>query len=177
MSQETRVTPREDRLVALVTGAASGIGAAAARRIADTGARLVLLDRDHSRLQAVHALLPGPGDVVVIPMDVTDEAAWDQATGTVWERFGRLDWVVASAGVTFGAPLTDTSWQEWRRVLAVNLDGVFLTLRATLICAGGAGGRAGLRSRCQGRGRCGRVRGLQGCRVASGQGRGQGKRC
>jgi 2-keto-3-deoxy-L-fuconate dehydrogenase len=129
--------------VALVTGAASGIGAASARLImTDSGAGLVVVDRDAERLQALLATLPRPENALAIVLDVTDEAAWTQAGDAVKDRFGRLDWVVASAGVTFAASITDTRLEDWRRVVAINLDGVFLTLRATLplIRAGGVGG-------------------------------------
>lgn len=131
------------RPVALVTGAASGIGAAAARLImADGDAELVVADRNDEGLDALVATLPRPQDVVSITLDVTDEAAWARATVSIRDRFGRLDWVVASAGVTFGALITDTRLEDWRRVLSINLDGIFLTLRATLplIRAGGQGG-------------------------------------
>ena len=131
------------RPVALVTGAASGIGAACARLImADGGAELVVVDRDEDGLAAMVTTLPRPEDALAIALDVTDETAWARATVTIEDRCGQLDWVVASAGVSFGAAITDTRLEDWRRVLAINLDGVFLTLRATLplIRAGGQGG-------------------------------------
>jgi 2-keto-3-deoxy-L-fuconate dehydrogenase len=134
---------RTHRPVALVTGAASGIGAASARLImADGDAELVVVDRNDEGLDAFVATLPRPQDVVPITLDVTDEAAWARAAVCIRDRLGRLDWVVASAGVTFGASITDTRLEDWRRVLAVNLDGIFLTLRATLplMRAGGQGG-------------------------------------
>ena len=130
------------RPVALVTGAASGIGAACARLItADGGAVLVMVDRDEDGLAAMVTTLPCPEDALAIALDVTDETAWARATVMIEDRCGRLDWVVASAGVAFAA-ITDTRLEDWRRVLAINLDGVFLTLRATLplIRAGGQGG-------------------------------------
>lgn len=136
MADERRHQP-----VALVTGAASGIGAASARLVmTHGGARLVVVDHDAERLQALVATLPQPENALAITLDVTDEAAWAQAKDAVRDRFGRLDWVVANAEVTFGALITDTRLEDWRRVLAINLDGVFLTLRATLalIRAGGA---------------------------------------
>ena len=134
---------RPHRPVALVTGAASGIGAACASLImAESDAELVVVDCDDEGLHVLVATLPRPQDVLAITLDVTDETAWAQATVSIKDRFGRLEWVVASAGVTFGAPITDTRLKDWRRVLTINLDGVFLTLRATLplIRAGGQGG-------------------------------------
>src|SRR5919199_5660904 len=109
---------RTHRPVTLVTGAASGIGAACARTISAQGdAELVVVDRDEEGLTAVVATLPRPQDVLAITMDVTDEAAWATATVRISDRFSRLDWVVASAGVTFGAPITETRLEDWRRVL------------------------------------------------------------
>ena len=134
---------RTQRPVALVTGAASGIGAACVRLISAEGdAELVMVDRDEEDLAAVVVTLPRSRDVLTITLDVTDEAGWTRAITRVEDHFGRLDWVVANAGVTFGAAITDTRLEDWRRVLAINLDGVFLTLRATLpvIRAGGQGG-------------------------------------
>lgn len=141
----TRMAQREQtrRPVALITGAASGIGAACARLImADGGAELVVVDRDEDGLAATVTTLPRPEDALAIALDVIDETAWARATVTIEDRCGRLDWVVASAGVSFGAGIIDTRLEDWRRVLAINLDGVFLTLRATLplIRAGGQGG-------------------------------------
>lgn len=127
--------------VALITGAASGIGAASAHLIMANGAAgLVAVDRDAQGLQALVATLPRPENALAIAGDVTDEAAWTRARDAIKDRFGGLDWVVASAGVTFEASITDTCLEDWRRVVAINLDGIFLTLRATLplIRAGGA---------------------------------------
>jgi NAD(P)-dependent dehydrogenase (short-subunit alcohol dehydrogenase family) len=143
--EKYRMTQHEhiDPPVALITGAASGIGAACAHTIMmNSAAELVMVDRDGQGLTAAVATLPRPQDVLTITMDVIDEAAWATATAKIEDRFGRLDWVVASAGVTFGAAITQTRMEDWRRVLAINLDGVFLTLRATLplIRAGGQGG-------------------------------------
>jgi NADP-dependent 3-hydroxy acid dehydrogenase YdfG len=114
------------RPVALVTGAASGIGAACARLImADGEAELVVVDRDEEGLAAMVTTLAHPEDALVIALDVTDEVAWARATVMIEDRFGRLDWVVASAGVAFGAAITDTRLEDWRRILAINLDGCF----------------------------------------------------
>ncbi|MGZ3363837.1 MAG: SDR family oxidoreductase, partial [Caulobacteraceae bacterium] len=115
--------------IALITGAASGIGEAAARRLAQDGVGgVVLIDRDRAGLERLAADLSGI-EVVSLIQDVADPAAWDGAEARVRERFGRLDLVVANAGVADGSPLAETSFDAWRRVLSVNLDGAFLTLR------------------------------------------------
>lgn len=128
--------------VALVTGAASGIGAATARRLAPE-ARLVLVDRDKRRLAqlAESLLLPDP-DVLQCCHDVTDSAAWTTIEAAIRERFGRLDLAVANAGIAAGGPIEQTAFKDWRRVMSVNLDGTFLTLRCALrlIRAAGRGG-------------------------------------
>jgi NADP-dependent 3-hydroxy acid dehydrogenase YdfG len=81
---------RTHRPVALVTGAASGIGAACARLImADSDTELVVVDRDEEGLHVLVATLPRPQDVLAITLDVTDEAAWARATVSIKDRFGR----------------------------------------------------------------------------------------
>jgi NAD(P)-dependent dehydrogenase (short-subunit alcohol dehydrogenase family) len=120
--------------VALVTGAASGIGAATATRLAQQGiGGLVLLDRDPAGLQSVGAALQRTAaQVLCRAQDIADETAWDATAAAVGERFGRLDLAVANAGLATGRPIVDCSLEEWRRVMSVNLDGVFLTLKHAL---------------------------------------------
>jgi NAD(P)-dependent dehydrogenase (short-subunit alcohol dehydrogenase family) len=128
--------------VALVTGAASGIGAATATRLAAEGLRqLVLVDRDKANLDALVKSLPTAA-VLARAHDVADEAAWQETAVAVQERFGRLDYAVANAGVSDAGPIADFPFERWRKVMAVNLDGVFLTLKSAmpLIKAGGRGG-------------------------------------
>ena len=110
---------------ALVTGAASGIGAACAVWLAEHGAaRLVVVDRDEAGL----ARLELACDTVAFAGDVADPVLWD----SVEAEAGPLHHAVLNAGIAAGAPLVDTPFDEWRRVLGVNLDGAFLSLRAAL---------------------------------------------
>lgn len=128
--------------IALVTGAASGIGAATARRLAQDGVGgLVLVDRDSVRLADVASAL-GPARVLMRAHDVVDEAAWVETARAIEGEFGRLDYAVANAGVSDAGSIAEFSFERWRRVLSVNLDGVFLTLKCAmpLIKAGGRGG-------------------------------------
>jgi len=109
----------------LVTGAASGIGAACAKWLAEHGAsRLVLVDRDGDGL----ARLELPCEVAAFPGDVTDPALWERTEANA----GPLDHAVINAGIGAGGAIAELSFDEWRRVLSVNLDGAFLSLRAAL---------------------------------------------
>lgn len=126
--------------VALVTGAASGVGAATAAALAREGVGgLVLVDRDAGALAA----LPVAGPRVLRRAhDVADEAAWEETAAAVAATFGRLDLAVANAGIADSGAVADYAFTAWRRVLAANLDGVFLTLRCALrlMRSGGRGG-------------------------------------
>ena len=133
-----------DGKVALITGAGSGIGAATAARLASAGVSgLVLTDRDEAALREVTARIQQTGlRVLARAADVADEQAWLALEGAVRSTFGRLDCAVANAGIAHGEPLAEHDFKAWRRVLNVNLDGVFLTLRSALrlIKEGGRGG-------------------------------------
>jgi NAD(P)-dependent dehydrogenase (short-subunit alcohol dehydrogenase family) len=137
-------TPPPSEQVALITGAASGIGAATAERLAGDGiGGLVLLDRDEAGLRRLAGVLALPESRVLVGAhDVADEPAWGATAAAVADRFGRLDLVVANAGIAAAGPIADLPLAEWRRVMSANLDGVFLTLRAglRLIRAGRRGG-------------------------------------
>ncbi|QUL36453.1 SDR family NAD(P)-dependent oxidoreductase [Erythrobacter sp. JK5] len=111
---------------ALVTGAASGIGAACARALAERGAaKLFLVDVDDAGLAALDL---GDCKVVRITGSVADEALWDGLT----PQMAGLDHAVINAGIGGWGPIADLTMPEWRRVMDVNLDGAFLTLRAAL---------------------------------------------
>lgn len=111
--------------IVLVTGAASGIGAAVATRIANEGARkLILIDMDEDRLRDFAFSLPCERQVLI--GDVTDEQLWADADLT------GLTHAVVNAGIGAGGAIEDLAFAEWRRVLSVNLDGAFLTLQAAM---------------------------------------------
>jgi NAD(P)-dependent dehydrogenase (short-subunit alcohol dehydrogenase family) len=113
--------------VGLVTGAGSGIGRATAILLASEGATVLVADLNGQSAQTVVAEIASAGGrAEPVPLDVTDEAAWRGATERALATHGRLDVLVNSAGVPSGGPVAETSLEEWRRVLAVNLDGVFL---------------------------------------------------
>jgi NAD(P)-dependent dehydrogenase (short-subunit alcohol dehydrogenase family) len=133
-----------DGKVALLTGAGSGIGAATAERLAAAGVGgVILVDRDGDAANAVGQRLDRPERrLVVVEADVAHEPAWAAIEEQVRGAFGRLDYAVVNAGIAHGESLSDHSFEAWRRILAVNLDGAFLTVRSSLrlIREGGRGG-------------------------------------
>lgn len=132
--------------VALVTGAARGIGAACAAMLARHGARVVVADVlvDEGRAVAAEIAAAG-GEAEFALLDVTDEAAWRTTLGAVVDRHSGLDVLVNNAGIAFVRSLLETTLAEWRRVQAVNLEGVFLGTReaVALMRPGGRAGRGG----------------------------------
>jgi acetoin reductase-like protein len=124
---------------AIVTGGASGIGEGIARRLARDGAHIVVADLDADRAAAVAASLPS---AMAVALDVTDEAAVDDLVARTTARFGGLDIMVNNAGIIQIAPVADTSYADWKRLMDVNVDGVFLGCRAaarTMIARGRGG--------------------------------------
>ena len=127
--------------VALVTGAARGIGLASAQWFLDHGYAVALLDIDSATLQtAVAALVPAER-LLALPADVRDAQQVARAVAVVEARFGRLDALVNNAGIAVFKPLLDTAFDEWRDVMATNLDGPFLCTQAAapLMLRGGGG--------------------------------------
>ncbi len=111
----------------VVTGAASGIGLATARAFAACGARLALLDVDPARLDAAAAELRRAGaEVISSAGSVTDPVAVERAFTAAGEAFGAVDVLFASAGIAANRPTLELTFEEWRRVVDVNLTGVFL---------------------------------------------------
>ena len=127
--------------VALITGAAEGIGAASARALGREGAKLVLTDVNDNGVKALAAELDRSGmPAIGLQHDVTEESAWAAAVAASLARFGRLDVLVNNAGIAFVGKTEDTTLTDWRRMLAVNLDGVFLGTKHALRAMKGKGG-------------------------------------
>lgn len=113
----------EDK-VAIVTGAASGIGRGCAEALAREGARVVLTDvQEELGREAAKAI---GGDAVFVRHDVTNEEEWRKVIGAAVERFGRLDVLLNNAGVIIVADIEETTVEQWRKIMAVNAEGVFL---------------------------------------------------
>lgn len=114
--------------VALVTGAASGIGKACAQHLAREGAQVVLVDRDGERGQAVADELGAPHRFAAL--DVTDEAGWERVIADTLASAGRLDILVSAAGIGLRGNIETATLAELRKMWAVNVEGVFLGCRA-----------------------------------------------
>jgi NAD(P)-dependent dehydrogenase (short-subunit alcohol dehydrogenase family) len=113
-----------DRKVGIITGAASGIGAATARVLAREGAKLVLTDIDDTGGAAMAEEL----GATYLHHDVSEEDGWPAVIAAA-ERLGRLDIMVANAGIGIMGSVIDMSLKDWRRQMAINVDGVFLSVK------------------------------------------------
>lgn len=110
--------------IALVTGAASGIGLEIAGLLARLGATVVLADRDEPGVQKAAAAIGG--SAMAIALDVTSEEAWQRCYDVVRAEFGRLDVLVNNAGIMMSCPLADAGVGILRRQHAVNVEGVYM---------------------------------------------------
>lgn len=121
----------ENRKIALVTGAGTGIGKAAATALSEAGFTLVLTGRRREPLDAVAASLPG--EALVVPADVSREESVTTLFGEIARVYGRLDVLFNNAGGGLAAtPIEDVPLEEWQRVVNVNLTGVFLCIQAAI---------------------------------------------
>ena len=120
-----------DGKVALITGAASGIGKHVASRFAAAGAIPVIADLNFEAAKATADEF-GRKTALAVAMDVASETSVNTAVSTAFEKFGRIDILVSNAGIQIIKAVADLALEEWRRMLAIHLDGAFLTTRACL---------------------------------------------
>jgi meso-butanediol dehydrogenase/(S,S)-butanediol dehydrogenase/diacetyl reductase len=116
--------------VAVVTGAARGIGLASAQWFLEHGYRVVRLDNDVPAMTHSAKSLAGLGTVLDVACDVSQPAQVEAAVGTIVQQFGRVDALVNNAGVAVFKPIALTTFEEWRYVMSTNLDGIFLCTQA-----------------------------------------------
>ncbi len=124
---------RLDGKVAFLSGAARGIGGAAAALMASVGAKVMIGDVLEERgRQTVREIEAAGGKAAFVPLDVTQEASWAAALDTTVKQYGGLDILVNNAGIFVGKGVEDASMDDWHRLVAVNLTGVVLGTRAAL---------------------------------------------
>ena len=128
-----------DDKVAIITGAASGIGRSCARLLSSKGVRLILVDLSAEKLHALRGLLPSESMLVV--GSIAEAATSEQAVRVALEEFGRLDIVVANAGVYLGGEFAETLQADIEQVISINVYGAMATVRAALphLLANGVG--------------------------------------
>ncbi|HEX5005749.1 MAG TPA: glucose 1-dehydrogenase [Hyphomonadaceae bacterium] len=127
--------------IALVTGAASGIGRASAEALAREGASVVLTDIQVARgEEAAAGIAKAGGKAVFRRQDVTSEEAWSDIVGEIQREHGRLDILVNNAGIAVAGFVTELSLEEWRRQQSINVDSVFMGTRAALPLMAKGGG-------------------------------------
>ena len=137
------VTGRVAGKAALISGAAAGIGEAIAARLAEEGARVAVADIDAARgADVVAAIREAGGEAMFVSLDVTDEGQWKAAIGAVESAYRSLDILVNNAGITIVERVDRMSFADWRRVMAVNIDGVFLGTKYAVPALRRAGGGA-----------------------------------
>jgi 3-hydroxybutyrate dehydrogenase len=131
MTQSNR--KRLEDKVAVVTGGASGIGRQIARTFARAGAHVAIFDLDAAGAELIAAeLTRAGGQAIAVSMDVSSERQVDAGMAAVVEAFGRIDVLVSNAGIQIIAALEDLAFADWKRLLAIHLDGAFLCTRAAL---------------------------------------------
>jgi meso-butanediol dehydrogenase/(S,S)-butanediol dehydrogenase/diacetyl reductase len=115
--------------VAVITGGARGIGLATAKTFIDKGWRVAIVDWDGKELQALASTLP---DVLLLDLDVSNPEHAQSIMSRTKDHFGRIDALINNAGVADFGAIEDTTFERWRAVMSVNLDGVFLCSQAAL---------------------------------------------
>jgi 3-hydroxybutyrate dehydrogenase len=124
---------RFDKKVGIITGAASGIGKEIALRFAAEGGTPVIADLNLDAANATANEIKAKGsDAFAVAMNVVDEAAVDKGVADVMAKYGRIDLLVSNAGIQIVKPVVDFDYADWKKLLAIHLDGAFLTTKACL---------------------------------------------
>lgn len=124
---------RMENKIAIVTGAASGIGKDIAVRFAREGAKVCIADlKPEAATAAAEEIRHNGGEAMAVAMDVTDEKQVNAGVEETVRRYGGVDVLVSNAGIQHIAAIADLSYEDWRRVVAIHLDGAFLTTKACL---------------------------------------------
>jgi 3-hydroxybutyrate dehydrogenase len=119
--------------VALVTGAASGIGEQCARKLASLGAAVVIADLNLENAQKVaSSIVEAGGKAIAVSMDVTNEEAVNAGIERAVKELGSIDVLVSNAGIQIVAPIEEYAFADWKKMLAIHLDGAFLTTKAAI---------------------------------------------
>jgi NAD(P)-dependent dehydrogenase (short-subunit alcohol dehydrogenase family) len=127
--------------IAIVTGGASGIGAACAETLAREGAKVLITDIDEALGQTVLGrITEAGGEASFLHQDVSDDTAWPDVIATAVRLYGGLHIMVANAGIGIGGLVVEMSLADWRRQTAVNLDGVFLSAKYSIPAMAKSGG-------------------------------------
>jgi 3-hydroxybutyrate dehydrogenase len=122
-----------DGKIAIITGAASGIGKEIAKRFAAEAADVVIADLQLASAQAAaDEINRAGGNAMAVAMDVSDESAVEAGVAAAFERFGAVDILVSNAGIQIVKPIDAFPFNEWKKMLAIHLDGAFLTTKACL---------------------------------------------
>jgi 3-hydroxybutyrate dehydrogenase len=125
--------PRFEGKVAIVTGAASGIGKEIALRFAADGGVPVIADLNLDAAEATAREIKAKGsDAFAVAMNVVDETAVERGVADTMAKYGRIDVLVSNAGIQIVKPIVDFPFADWKRLLAIHLDGAFLTTKACL---------------------------------------------
>ena len=121
-----------DGRVAFITGAASGIGLGIARRFVEAGGRVAVADLNLDAAQAAASALGGAAVAVAVAMDVSNEAQVGAGVDLAAKAFGTIDILVSNAGIQIVHPIEEFPFAAWKKLLAIHLDGAFLTTKACL---------------------------------------------
>lgn len=118
--------------VAFVTGAASGIGHGIAKRFVEAGGRVAIADLNLDAAKAAAAELGGEKDAIAVAVDVSDEEQVNAAVDATAKAFGAVDILVSNAGIQIVHPIEKFPFADWKKLLAIHLDGAFLTTKAVI---------------------------------------------